>query len=61
MLRAKIVMGQTGKFFFAFLCVSEHFELTETHFFFNFCEREVQYARKYAAPDCDTSDSDLLV
>ena len=36
-LRAKRVIGQRGKkkyFFFAFLCVSEHFESIETHFFF---------------------------
>ena len=43
-LRAKRVMGSRGKtLLFAFLCVSEHFELTETHFFFeNFCEREAR-------------------
>ena len=36
-MRAKRVMGQRGKkkFFFAFLCVSEHFESIETHFFFS--------------------------
>ena len=35
MLRAKHVSGQRVKilFIFAFLCVSEHFELIETHFF----------------------------
>ena len=36
-LHAKRVMGQRGKkflFFFAFLRVSEHFDLIETHFFF---------------------------
>ena len=27
-------MGQRGKFFFAFQCVSEHFESIDTHFFF---------------------------
>ena len=32
--RAKRVIGQRGNFFFfAFLCVSEHFESIETHFF----------------------------
>ena len=33
-LRAKREMSQRGKFFFAFLCISEHFESIETHFFF---------------------------
>ena len=65
-LRSKRVMGQRGK-----KCVSEHFESIETHFFFNiFREREAQNARerseqdaseKYTAPDCDTSNNDLLV
>ena len=64
-------MGHRGKILvFAFLFVSEHFESIETHFFFeNFRERETLNARakrarcerEYAAPDCDTSDSDLLV
>ena len=47
-LRAKRVIGQkVNFFFFAFLCVSEHFESIETHFFFeNFCEHEAQNARE---------------
>ena len=41
-VRAQRVSGQRVKFFLHFdLCVSEHFELIETHFFFeNFRERE---------------------
>ena len=52
-----------------FYLVSEHFESIDTLFFENFCERKAQEAqakrarceREYAAPDCDTSDSDFLV
>ena len=55
MLRAKRVIGQRGKFFFAFLCVSEHFESIETHFFFeNVYERKVQNA-------CERSEQDASV
>ena len=32
---SKHVIGQRGKHFFAFLCVSEHFESIEIHFFFS--------------------------
>ena len=37
--------------------------MRHTFFFEHFCECEAQNAREreYAAPDCDTSDSDLLV
>ena len=48
-------MGQEGKrffFFIAFLCVSEHFESIETHFFFkNFRKRLAQNARKWSEQD----------
>ena len=38
--------GLLGKQSYAFLCISEHFELIETHYFFeNFREREAQNAR----------------
>ena len=47
---AKWVKGV--KFFFAFLCVSEHFQLIETHFFFkNFREHEEQNAREQSKQD----------
>ena len=41
------------KKFFAFLCVSEHFESIETRFFFfeNFREREAQNARERSEQD----------
>ena len=44
----------------------KHFESIETHFFYYFGELKAQnvrdrYEREYATPDCDTSDSDLLV
>ena len=41
------------------LCVSELFESIETHFFFNF-EHSAAKGNNYAAPDCDSSDSDLI-
>ena len=65
-------MGQRSKYvFFAFLCVSEQFESIEIHFFSwklswapsAKCTRakRARCERVYAAPECDTSDSDFLV
>ena len=57
-------MDQRGKnlflHFYAFQSISSRLR----HFIFkNFCERksEQDASAKYDAPDCDTSDSDLLV
>ena len=52
-------MSQRGKFFFAFLSVSEHFELIETNsffFFLNFREREAQNVRERSEQDASVLD-----